>query len=234
MLGTTDGYHSEGGGGSSPQGATQAMPFGQEPAQAPEDTGAQAVPGGNPSAMQSASRWQSAQAMPGEQTLLPAVVRKQWQSARLLQAVLIGVPDWQTPATSCAQVPVSWARHLRLPFFPSQIPEQHCSSLLQMAPTLRQPKALGFDFFFLFLRFRFAALGPVSRRKPSPSPTPVRPRRMSRRDGMPIKECLRTVIRCWSTVFLTCCVTRAMAGASYADVRIILAVAIDPRILKTM
>jgi hypothetical protein len=82
-------------------------------------------------------------------------VRKHAQSFLLLQAVAIGVPVWQTPATSWSQVPVSWARHLRLLFFPSQIPEQHCSAFLQVLPTLKQPKAFGLAFFFLSFRLRF-------------------------------------------------------------------------------
>lgn len=75
-------YISSGGGGSStPHGARHAVAVSQKPAQMPDrGIGAQADPGGNPSATQSASRLQTAQFRlslytPCEQKLLPAVVR---------------------------------------------------------------------------------------------------------------------------------------------------------------
>jgi hypothetical protein len=59
------------------------------------------------------------------QKLLPAVVRKQPQFDRLLQVIDSISGAAQTPGMSDVQVPASWARHLRVPFLPSQIPEQH-------------------------------------------------------------------------------------------------------------
>lgn len=43
------------------------------------------------------------------------------------------------PRASCA-----WQRFL--PFFPSQMPEQHWEARLQGSPTFRQPYAFGFAF----------------------------------------------------------------------------------------
>ena len=75
-------YISSGGAGrSTAQGARHAVPVSQKPAQVPDrGIGAQAEPGGKPSATQSASRLQTAQFRlslytPCEQKLLPAVVR---------------------------------------------------------------------------------------------------------------------------------------------------------------
>lgn len=173
------------------QGKRQALPPSHWPAQMPTDNGAQTVPGGNPSAAQSASRAQSAQfssrLMNFAQAMLPAVVRKQRHSAPLLQVSAGGGSIEQISGPPCLQVPVSWARHLRLPFFPSQIPEQHWSARLHRSPTPKQPKRFGLGFFFVPLRFFLASAPAGSRAAVRPSPMPVRPRRTSRRDGIAVK-----------------------------------------------
>ena len=71
------------------------MSLKQAPSQTPVANGAQAEPGGNPLAKQSASRWQSVQAMPlpmvtSAQKTLPAVVWRQRQFALSLQVCSVG------------------------------------------------------------------------------------------------------------------------------------------------
>lgn len=67
----------------------------------------------------------------------------------------------QMDLTPCWHVPVSCARQVRLPFFPSQTPEQHWSSRWQGSPNSKQPNSFGCAFltFFLCLCLRFGNLG---------------------------------------------------------------------------
>jgi hypothetical protein len=77
---------------SAPQGSRQAMPPAQIPAHVPSETGAQADPGGRPSAAQSASFSQSEQivAPSRAQKLLFAVVRMQAQVSEPLHVLSVG------------------------------------------------------------------------------------------------------------------------------------------------
>ena len=100
-MGPPDGYggvvirRAYGAGGTVPQGATQAMPLAQMPAQVPVAQGTHADPGANPNAWQSLSRWQAAQSLTPTavvaQKLLSAVVRTHRQPGVLLQGAGAGL-----------------------------------------------------------------------------------------------------------------------------------------------